>query len=158
VAALIFSTLAEPFSVVVYDPTRHFGRDGSHFPGYYLLRDVQSSGTILVHLAFQIGPEKKITRAQTWRTRRLSAVDISEPPSIANSSTTDARCSRDRVPINTNNGIDNAFYIYIYIYMWIPLFYLHPNPNYILISTKESFLPHLVLVIFWFENFDFNLY
>jgi len=77
------------------------------------LRGFQSSGTMLVHLAFEIAPEKK-NRMGTKSDERGGGgghrVDIGEPPSIINTSTTNARCSPDQAAaVNTNNGIDQGW-------------------------------------------------
>lgn len=65
-AAFIFNTLTEPFSIVIYDPTGHSGRDGNNFLDYYLLQSFHFSGSMLAHLRFEIVLEKKITLVQIW--------------------------------------------------------------------------------------------
>jgi hypothetical protein len=59
VAAFIVDTLIEPLAVLFHDPAGHFGRNGNNFLGYRLLKTVQSLGTMLVYLGFEVTPEKK---------------------------------------------------------------------------------------------------
>jgi hypothetical protein len=60
VESVIVDTLIELLPVVFHDPTVHFGRNGSNFLSYRLLKSFQSLGTMLVYLGFEVAPEKKI--------------------------------------------------------------------------------------------------
>jgi hypothetical protein len=56
---LIVDTLIEPLPVVFHDPAGHFGRNGSNFLGYRLLKSSQRLGMMLIYLGFEVAPEKK---------------------------------------------------------------------------------------------------
>jgi hypothetical protein len=71
VAAFIFDTLIGPLPILFHDPASHFGRNGSNFLGYRLLKTFQSLETTLVYLGFEVAPENKIERGQIWRTVTL---------------------------------------------------------------------------------------
>jgi hypothetical protein len=62
VAVFIADTLIEPLPVPFQDPAGHFGRNGSNFLDYRLLKTFQSLGTMLVYLGFEIASEEKIAR------------------------------------------------------------------------------------------------
>jgi hypothetical protein len=59
VAAFVVDSLIEPLPVLFHDPTGHFGRNGSDFQGYRLLKTFKSLGTMLVYLGFEAASEKK---------------------------------------------------------------------------------------------------
>jgi hypothetical protein len=59
VMASIATTLTEPLPVLFHDPAGHFGRNGSNFLGYRLLKTFQSLGTMLLYLDFEVVSEKK---------------------------------------------------------------------------------------------------
>jgi hypothetical protein len=59
VAGFIADTLNEPLPVLLHDPTGHFGRNGSNFLGYRLIKTFQSLGTMLVYLGFEVALRKK---------------------------------------------------------------------------------------------------
>jgi hypothetical protein len=71
VTAFIAYTLTELLPVLFHDPAGHFGRNGSNFLGYRLLKTFQSLGTMSVYLGFEVASEKKIARGQIRRKRRL---------------------------------------------------------------------------------------
>jgi hypothetical protein len=59
VATFIVDTLIEPLPVLFHGPASHFGRNGSNFQGYRLLKTFHSLGAMLVYLGFEVAPEKK---------------------------------------------------------------------------------------------------
>jgi hypothetical protein len=71
-AAYIVDTLIAPLSILFHDPADHFGRNGSNFLGYRLLKTFQSLQTMSVYLSFEVTPEKKshsVKLANTAATR-----------------------------------------------------------------------------------------
>jgi hypothetical protein len=78
VAAFIVGTLIEPLPVLFHGPAGHFGRNGSNFLDYRLLKTFQSFGPMLVYLGFEVVPEKKIARGEIRRTRRPTNVTTQE--------------------------------------------------------------------------------
>jgi hypothetical protein len=63
------AALCDTLPVLFRDPACHFGRNGSKFLGYRLLKTSQSLGTVLVYLGFEIAPEKKKSRARRQHAR-----------------------------------------------------------------------------------------
>jgi hypothetical protein len=59
VAAFTVDSLIEPLPVLFHDPAGHFGRNGSNFLRYHLLKTFQSLGTMMVYLDIEVAPEKK---------------------------------------------------------------------------------------------------
>jgi hypothetical protein len=60
VAAFIVDALIEPLPGLFHDSAGHFGRNGSNFLRYRLLKTFQSLETMLVYLGFEVAPEKKL--------------------------------------------------------------------------------------------------
>jgi hypothetical protein len=58
VATFIVDTMIEPLPILLHDPAGNFGRNGSNFLGYRLLKTLQSLGTLLVYLDFEVASEK----------------------------------------------------------------------------------------------------
>jgi hypothetical protein len=59
VAAFIVHTLIAPALAFFHGPADHFGRNGSNFLGYRLLKTFQSLGTMFLYLGFEVAPEDK---------------------------------------------------------------------------------------------------
>jgi hypothetical protein len=70
VVAFTVYTLIEHPPVLFHHPAGRFGRCGSNFLGYCLLKTFQSLGMMLVYLGFEVAPKKEMAWGQIWRTRQ----------------------------------------------------------------------------------------